>query len=59
MEKPSLAASVCKLTMAGEQAGFTVEQMIRLLNAWMTVETLMDIIERRLSAMVPERVLAL
>lgn len=55
MEKPSLAASVCKLAMAGEQAGFTVEQMIRLLNAGVTVETLMDIIERRLSHKVPTR----
>lgn len=59
MEKPSLATSVCKLAMAGEQAGFTVEQMIRLLNAGITVETLLDIIERRLSDVVPERVIAL
>jgi len=49
MERPSLAASVCKLAMAGEQAGFTVEQMIRLLNAGINVETLLDIIERRLT----------
>jgi hypothetical protein len=40
--------------MAGEQAGFSVEQMIRLLNAGMTVETLLNIIERRLSAAAPE-----
>jgi hypothetical protein len=40
--------------MAGEQAGFTVEQMIRLLNAGITVETLLDIIERRLSESGPE-----
>jgi hypothetical protein len=54
MEKPSLAASVYKLAMAGEQAGFTVEQMIRLLNAGITVETLLDVIERRLSDKAPE-----
>ena len=54
MEKPSLADSVSKLAMAGEQAGFTLEQMIRLLNAGITVETLLDIIERRLSGAVPE-----
>jgi len=54
MQRPSLAVSVCKLAMAGEQAGFTVEQMIRLLNAGITVETLLDIIERRLSEAAPE-----
>jgi hypothetical protein len=54
MDRPSLAASVCKLAMAGEQAGFTVEQMIRLLRAGMTVETLLDVIERRLSEAIPE-----
>jgi len=40
--------------MAGEQAGFTVEQMIRLLKAGITIEILLDIIERRLSAAAPE-----
>jgi hypothetical protein len=54
MDRPSLAASVCKLAMAGEQAGFTVEQMIKLLKSGITVETLLDIIERRLSAAAPE-----
>lgn len=54
MERPSLAAGVCKLAMVGEQAGFTLEQMIRLLNAGITVETLLDIIERRLNEAVPE-----
>ena len=54
MDRPSLAVSVCKLAMAGGQAGFSVEQTIRLLNAGMTVETLLDIIERRLGAAAPE-----
>jgi len=30
--------------MAGERAGFTIEQMIQLLNAGLTVESLLDII---------------
>jgi hypothetical protein len=38
-----------KLAVAGERAGFTVEQMIRLLNAGLTVECLLDIIEECLS----------
>ena len=54
MGRPSLAVSVGKLAMAGEQAGFTVEQMIRLLKAGMTVETLLDVIERRLIDPIPE-----
>lgn len=55
MEKPSIAASVFKLVMAGEHVGFTVEQMIGLLKAGITVETLMDMIEWRLCGRVPER----
>jgi hypothetical protein len=35
-----------KLAHAGEQAGFTVEDMIRLLNAGLSVEALLDLIER-------------
>ena len=54
MQRPTLAVSVCKLAMAGEQAGFTVQQMIRLLKAGMTVETLLDVIERRLIDPIPE-----
>ena len=54
MERPSLAASICKLAMAGEKAGFTLEQMIRMLNAGISVETLLDIIEKRLREVVPE-----
>jgi len=48
MERPSIAATVHKLAMAGEQAGFSVEQIIGLLNAGIGVETLLDIIEWRL-----------
>jgi hypothetical protein len=58
MAAPSIAASVFKLALAGEQTGFTVEQMIELLNAGVTVESLLRMIERRLawaSACEPEQ----
>jgi len=58
MAAPSIAASVFKLAVAGEQAGFTLEQMIDLLNAGLTVESLLRIIEQRLagaSACEPEQ----
>ena len=47
MEKSPLVAAIEKLAIAGEQAGFTVEQMIRLLNDGLTVETLLDLISWR------------
>jgi hypothetical protein len=50
MAIPSVAASVFKLALAGEQAGFPVEQMIALLNAGITVETLLKLIEWKLSS---------
>jgi hypothetical protein len=43
-----LTRAVEKLAQAGEQAGFTVEEMIRILNAGVSVESLLDIIELRL-----------
>jgi hypothetical protein len=49
MAVPSIAASVFKLAVAGEQAGFTMEQLIELLNAGVTVESLLRLIERRLA----------
>jgi hypothetical protein len=48
MEKATLVSSIAKLAMAGEQAGFTVEQMIQLLNAGLGVESLVDLIAWRL-----------
>jgi hypothetical protein len=48
MERPSLVRAVGKLAIAGEQAGFSVEQMIALLNEGLTVETLLDLISWRL-----------
>jgi hypothetical protein len=49
MATPSLQASIAKLAMAGEQAGFTVEQMIQMLNAGVTLEGLLRLIEWRFS----------
>ena len=49
MEKPLLAGVVGKLAIAGEEAGFSVEQMIRILNAGVDVEDLLRVIESRLN----------
>ena len=49
MAAPPIAVSIFKLAVAGEQAGFTVEQMIELLNAGVTVEALLRMIERGLA----------
>jgi len=51
MEKPSLLAAVGKLAIAGEQAGFSLEQMIELLDQGLSVETLWDLISWRLEAL--------
>jgi hypothetical protein len=51
MQQPTLIRVVEKLAQAGEQAGFSVEDMIQMLNAGLTVETLLDIIERSLQAL--------
>lgn len=48
MVKASLQIAIEKLAMAGEQAGLSVEQMIALLNAGLTVETLLELITWRL-----------
>jgi len=49
MENPSLLSAVGKLAIAGEQAGFTLEQMIELLNEGLSVENLLDLISWRLA----------
>jgi hypothetical protein len=57
MEHPVLARAIEKFAAAGEKAGFTVEQMIQILNAGVGVETLLDIIERTLAGQSnPQRV---
>ena len=48
MEKPTLVTAVNKLAMAGEQAGFSLEQMIEMLNSGLSVATLLDLISWRL-----------
>jgi len=50
MEKPSTAQTVYKLLMAGGQAGFSLEQMIQILNSGVSVKTLLHLIEERLGA---------
>ena len=51
MEKASLSAAVGNLAIAGEQAGFSLEQMIDLLNQGLSVETLLDLISAGLEAL--------
>ena len=53
MPKNTLERAVCKLAIAGEQAGFSVEQMIDFLNSGLSVEGLLDLIALRLER-VPE-----
>jgi hypothetical protein len=48
MESPSLVLAISKLAVAGEQAGFTLEEMIELLNDGLSVATLLDLIAWRL-----------
>jgi hypothetical protein len=48
MEVPSLE-TIEKLVRAGEEAGFTVEQMIDLLHSGLTISALLDLIQLRLS----------
>ena len=48
MPRPSLQAAIEKLAMAGEQAGFSIDQMIKLLNGGLSVEALLVLIAWRL-----------
>lgn len=48
MARNSLVHAIGKLAIAGEQAGFSVEQMIEMLNAGLSVESLIDLIAWRL-----------
>jgi hypothetical protein len=48
MERPSTPEIVNKLAIAGEQAGFSLEEMIQILIAGISVETLLHLIELRL-----------
>jgi hypothetical protein len=53
MEKPSTSQAIYKLAVAGEQAGFSLEEMIQILNAGVNVVTLLHLIELRLSEAAP------
>ncbi|HEX3323327.1 MAG TPA: hypothetical protein VHR84_21670 [Terriglobales bacterium] len=44
---PDLLDSAEKLAVAGEQAGFTISQMVDLLSAGLTVDTILDLIAWR------------
>ena len=48
MATPSLVKAIGKLAAAGERAGFTLEEMIQLLDNGVSVEMLLDLISRRL-----------
>jgi len=43
-QAPVLVGAIRKLAQAGEKAGFTVEEMIELLNTGVSVETLLNLI---------------
>ena len=50
----SLAETIQKVITAGQEAGFTLDQMIELLEKGFTVESLLRMIEWRLSPPVVE-----
>ena len=51
MANPTLVTAVGKLAMAGEQAGFSLEEMIDVLNSGASVLTLFALISRRLQTL--------
>ena len=53
MQRPTTAETVYKLAISAEQAGFTLDQIIRILNAGISVETLLNWIELRLGGVDP------
>lgn len=53
MEKSALITGIAKLAKAAQDAGFSVEQMIGLLNAGLSVEGLVDLIAWRLQQPTP------
>ena len=48
MQRPSLLTAVSKLALDGERAGFTVEQLIELLEAGIPVASLLELVRWRL-----------
>ena len=53
MHRRTTAQTVYMLAIAGEQAGFSLEQMIQMLNTGITVETLLQLIQLRLREVAP------
>jgi len=53
MESASLVVAISKLAVVGEQAGFTLEVMIELLDGGLSVETLLELISWRLEGRNP------
>jgi hypothetical protein len=45
MQQSVLEQAIEKLVMGGEQAGFSIQDMIRILDAGVEVKTLLDLIE--------------
>jgi hypothetical protein len=48
-----LIGAIGKLAHVGEQAGFTIEEMIQLLKTGVSVETLLDLVCGRLEVIQP------
>jgi len=49
--RASQVVAISKLAVAGEEAGFTLEQMIELLDSGLSVATLLELIAWRFEAM--------
>jgi len=49
VEEPTIMRAIEKLALAGEQAGFSIDEMIELLNKGVTVGSLLRLIELRLN----------
>ena len=50
MVTPTLVRAIGKLAAVGERVGFTLEEMIQLLDSGLSVATLLELISRRLEA---------
>jgi len=50
VSRPGIETTVYKLALVGEQAGFTLEEMIAMLECGITMEILLGLIELRLAA---------
>jgi len=48
MERPLLISAIRKLAIAGLQAGFSVEQMVQMLNDGLSIEELISLIGLRI-----------